>query len=155
MRPADRMIPNPPAPTNPAARDEPSVQQCRNKPGVLVVDDDRLVRIMLQLALERGGFEVWLASNGREALQLYRTHRKSIGVVLLDINMPGMDGLATFDALRRFEPEVRVCFMSGNTSTHKPEDLRQRGAVSVIAKPFLLNELVNDLRPFAHDVSPE
>ena len=79
---------------------EPTVRLYREPPGVLVVDDDHLVRVLAQMGLERDGFEVWLAANGREAIDLYRTHRKDISVVLLDVCMPDLDGPHTLDALR-------------------------------------------------------
>lgn len=146
MRPLDRTHNHPLTAISRAGDGEPTIQLLRDKPGVLVVDDDHLVRIMVQLGLERDGFDVWLASNGREAIQVYRTHRDSIGVVLLDVRMPGLDGPATLEALRNLNPEVLACFMSGDTGHYEPEDLRQRGAACVIAKPFLLNELASTLR---------
>jgi CheY-like chemotaxis protein len=115
------------------------------KPGVLVVDDKRFVRIVLQMALERNGFEAWLAANGREAIRLYRMHRESIAVVLLDVRMPGLDGPATLDALRDLNPDVQVCFMSSDTGVYDPEALRKHGAARVIAKPFRLDDLANAL----------
>jgi DNA-binding response OmpR family regulator len=123
------------------------------KPGVLVVDDDHLVRIMVQLGLERNGFEVWEASNSREAMRLYRMHRQRIGVVLLDVRGPDLDGLATLDTLRSLDPEVRICFMS--VDNREPEELRRRGAHYVIAKPFLLDQLANVLRLLANGVPAE
>jgi CheY-like chemotaxis protein len=137
-----------------AAIAEPTVRQFRNKPGVLVVDDDHLVRIMVQLGLERNGFEVWLAPHGREALDLYREHRENITVVLLDVRMPGLDGPETLDALRELDPDVLACFMSGNTGDYEPEELLQRGAAYVIAKPFHLDELASILRLLAHGGPP-
>ena len=128
--------------------DEPIWGTCE-RPGVLVVDDEHLVRLMVQLALERSGFNVWPAVNGRQALQLYRIYRERIAVVLLDVRMPGMDGPATLEALRNLNPDVVACFMSGYTGIYPAEDLIQRGAVRVIAKPFRLDELVAALRPLA------
>jgi CheY-like chemotaxis protein len=119
--------------------------------GVLVVDDDHLVRLLAQLGLERDGFVIWLASNGRDALRLYRKHRKRIDVVLLDVRMPGLDGPTTLDALRRLNPQVVACFMSGDTGQYDPEELRQRGAAFLINKPFLVSELATILRRLAHD----
>lgn len=134
---------------------EPSVRHLNDKPRVLVVDDDHLVRIMLQLGLERNGFEVWLAPNGREAIDLYRTHKEDIDVVLLDVCMPGLDGPATLDALRKRNPEVRACFMSGDPGSYQPHELVQRGAAHVFAKPFQLDDLANILRLVAHGVSSD
>jgi CheY-like chemotaxis protein len=137
MRPEEKgEFANPPAEKHGAAKGRPMVEQ----PGVLVVDDEHLVRIMVQLALERNGFDVWLASNGREAIQLYRRHRDRIDVVLLDVRMPGQDGPQTLDALRELNPQVIACFMSGDSGTYLPEELRQRGAAYIIAKPFHLDE---------------
>jgi CheY-like chemotaxis protein len=113
---------------------------------VLVVDDDHLVRILVQLGLERDGVDVWLAADGREATRLYRAHRESITVVLLDVHMPGPDGPATLDALRGLNPDVLVCFMSGDTGDYDPQELLRRGAARIIAKPFPINQLANDLR---------
>jgi CheY-like chemotaxis protein len=107
---------------------------------------------MVKLGLERSGFDVWSASNGREAIRLYRTHRDSIAVVLLDVRMPGLDGPATLDALRELNPDVLACFMSGDPGAYEPEGLRQRGAAHVFAKPFHLDELAKALRLLAHGV---
>jgi CheY-like chemotaxis protein len=134
---------DPPAAASQATEGE---AQPRDKPGVLVVDDEHLVRSMVQLGLERNGFHVWLASGGREAIGLYRNHRDRIAVVLLDVRMPGLDGPQTLDALRELNPGVRACFMSGDTAAYEPEELRQRGAACVIAKPFHLEDLANVLR---------
>src|SRR5258707_543209 len=100
MQRQHRKLMDPPEKKSPAAAAEPTVRQPCAKPGVLVVDDEHLVRIMVQLGLEQNGFEVWPASNGRKAVRLYRTHRESIGVVLLDVRMPGLDGPQTLEALR-------------------------------------------------------
>jgi CheY-like chemotaxis protein len=151
-----RLEPSPidsPAETNQVADGAPTGQPFREKLGVLVVEDDHMVRILVQLGLERCGFNVWLASNGPEAIQLYRTHQNGIGVVLLDVCMPGMDGPATLQALRKLNPEVRACFMTGGMGAYEAEELLRRGAAFVIAKPFLLNELANVLRILAQRVS--
>ncbi len=155
MRLLDRKPIDPPAETCQVAEGEPTVEQLREKPGVLVVDDEHLVRIVVQLGLERDGFNVWLASNGREAIDLYREQREHIDVVLLDVRMPGLDGPATLDALRSFNPDVQVCFMSGDTGGCDPEKLRQRGAAHFIAKPFHVNELAKVLRLIVHGVSAD
>jgi len=96
--------------TRDAEGNQSTVPTLRDKPGVLVVDDEHMVRILLQLGLERNGFYVWLAADGREALELYEKNRQHVAVVLLDVRMPGMDGPQTLDALRALNPEVLVCF---------------------------------------------
>jgi len=129
---------------------EPTLRESLEAPGVLVVDDEHLVRIMVQLGLERKGFNVWLAANGREAINLYRAHREDIAVILLDVCMPDLDGPQTLDALRELDPEVPACFMSGDTGAYELDELLERGAAHVIAKPFLLKDLTNILRLLAN-----
>lgn len=150
-----RKLTDPPDKKSQGAVAEPAGRQLCDKLGVLVVDDEHLVRIMVQLGLERNGFDVWLAPNGREAIDLYRAHKEDIDVVLLDVCMPGLDGPATLDALRKRNPEVRACFMSGETGSYQLDELVQRGAAHVIAKPFLLGDLANILRLVAHGVASD
>jgi CheY-like chemotaxis protein len=149
MRPPDRKFIDPRDGKRPDEEGEPTAPRSHEKPGVLVVDDEPLVRILLQRGLERDGFEVWLAANGREAIEVYREHRDQIDVVLLDVRMPGLDGPQTLDALRELDPEVRACFMSGNPGAYDPEELLRRGA-EVIAKPFHFDELTTLLRLLAY-----
>ena len=114
-------------------------------PGILVVEEDDLVRLMLRLGLERHGFRVRLAADGAAAIDLYREHAPSIAIVLLDVCMPGLDGPQTLAALRRMNADVVACFMSGNTGSYEPDELLRRGARHVFAKPFFLDELARNL----------
>src|SRR5436190_836678 len=70
------------------------------KPIVLVADDELYLREVLQLILTRDGFETRLASNGQEATDIYRAHHHTIDVVLMDLHMPKIDGLAAFEIMR-------------------------------------------------------
>jgi CheY-like chemotaxis protein len=115
------------------------------KPGVLVVDDEPLLLAVLDAGLQQRGFTVWLASNGVQALQVYQAHAAEIALVLLDVRMPGLDGPQTLAALRRLNPSVRSCFMTGNLGLYTPEELSALGAIQVFPKPFDLNQLVEAL----------
>jgi CheY-like chemotaxis protein len=155
MRPLDGKPIGPPAERSQAAEGERTVRELHEKPGVLVVDDEHLVRIMVQLALERNNFDVWLASSGREAIHLYRKHRDRIDVVLLDVCMTGLDGPQTLDALRELNPKVLACFMSSDTARYESDELRQRGTAHVIAKPFRLDQLANVLHRLVNGVTAD
>jgi CheY-like chemotaxis protein len=104
--------------------------------GVLVVDDERIVRSFVALSLGAAGFAVWQAESGAEALALYQAHGEEINVVLMDVCMPEMDGAQTFEALRELNPEVRCCFMSGEPGNVSITRLLARGAVGFLPKPF-------------------
>jgi CheY-like chemotaxis protein len=121
---------------------------------VLAVDDSLIMRVMLGRVLERAGFRVLLARSGLEAIQLYRQYRSSIGAVLLDVQMPDVDGPETLAVLRDMDPGVRVCFVSGDTGEYMPEDLIRRGAEAVFYKPFRLDDLADGVRRMLNGRSP-
>jgi DNA-binding NtrC family response regulator len=127
----------------------------QKKIGVLVADADHLVRVLLQLGLERHGFEVWSAPNGKDAIEFYREHGPRIAVVLLEVHLPDPNEIATLTALRQLNSELRACFMSGDVAVGEVPALLGCGALSVIAKPFLLDDLVNILRRTACGELPE
>lgn len=108
-----------------------------NKPEVLVVEDEKAVLQMMDFALRHYGFAVRLAASGQEAIELYQRHYDTITLVLLDVQMPGLDGPGTLAALKEINPDVRSCFMSGHTGKYTDEDLLRMGAAHVFPKPFL------------------
>ncbi|MBL8798633.1 MAG: response regulator [Planctomycetia bacterium] len=118
-------------------------------PGVLVVDDEPAIRQLLQMSLEVQGFQVWAAAGGAEAVELYRAQRAAIGVVLLDVIMPGLDGPRTLQALEACDPEVCCLFMSGNLGDYSEQELLRRGARGLVRKPFVLEDLATRLRRLA------
>jgi CheY-like chemotaxis protein len=77
-----------------------------------------------------------VAADGCEAIELYRQHASGIVLVLLDVRMPVLGGPATLAILRRINPALMYCFMSGNAA-----DLLETKFDRVIAKPFHLSEL--------------
>jgi anti-anti-sigma factor len=80
--------------------------------GVLVADDEMAVLCVLAARLRTEGYTVWVAGNGNQAIEFYQRHRKEIGVVLLDVLMPGLDGPHTLAALHKLCPTIRCCFMT-------------------------------------------
>lgn len=117
--------------------------------GVLIVDDEEDVRSVLHDRLRKEGFSVWLAADGREALDLYRANHETIDVALLDLCMPNLDGPQTLAALQEITPQVRCCFMSGYLGDHSEKDLRDLGAAKIFAKPFQLDEVAHVVEELA------
>jgi CheY-like chemotaxis protein len=113
---------------------------------ILVVDDESGVRKLLCAVLRQYGFGVREASSGEEAVALYEQHRADIDLVLLDVRMETLNGPDTLAALRRFDPLVRCCFMSGHAGDYSNNDPLALGACHVFSKPFRsLNELTRTL----------
>lgn len=104
---------------------------------VLVVDDDDSIREVATLALELvGGWRVFTADSGPSALDVAREERPD--VVLLDVMMPGMDGLATLARLRE-DPatsDIPVILMTAKAATGDEPEWQGLGVAGVIAKPF-------------------
>jgi two-component system cell cycle sensor histidine kinase/response regulator CckA len=100
---------------------------------ILIVDDDALIRNLLQTALQ-GEYEILLAANGTDALQLSRSRKGVINLLLSDIETPGMGGLTLYRQLRRERPELKVFFVSGTW----PEVLVESGGgpMPFLRKPF-------------------
>jgi CheY-like chemotaxis protein len=105
--------------------------------GVLVLDDDDVLLDMLAETLPAFGYDVWTASDGGEAVRLYREHRGRIDVVVLDIQVPGMDGPATLRELRRLDPAVRAVFMTWDTAGQEN---------AFVVKPFHPADVARKLR---------
>lgn len=106
---------------------------------VLVIDDDDLVRRAFRRVLEHRGFEVFDAEDGPAGLEAARLHRP--GAVLLDLRMPGMDGLDVLRALRDELPETTVLVVSGQGKMSDVVEALRRGAWDFISKPIVDNEL--------------
>lgn len=110
--------------------------------GVLVVDDDVAVREMLKPALRLHDFEVWLADNGERAVQVYAQQREHIDVALLDVELPGWDGVHTAIELRALAPALPICFMTGNPkSVENNQEFGLVDGAHVFHKPLNLPDL--------------
>jgi two-component system OmpR family response regulator len=118
-----------------------TVPAIRPAGGVLIVDDDDGVRSILTSGLRRLGFTVWSAAGGREAAETFQSCHASIGMVLLDVRMPDLDGPETLAALRRVNPHVRACFVTGDAGRYSEQDLLGLGALAVFRKPPRLAEM--------------
>jgi CheY-like chemotaxis protein len=103
------------------------------------VDDDELLRRLLDVVLRQSGFEVWPAASGREAVELLRAHRRDIALALIDVHMPEVDGPATLEALRALDPSLCGCFITADWAPYTIDDLFARGACLVFHKPFDLS----------------
>ena len=112
---------------------------------LLVVDDDDIVRRALVSVLVSLGYETLDAAGGADALALFRAHRQRVDIVLLDMLMPGMNGRATYLAMRDVDPDVRVVLMSGYTLNEDVQEILDLGVRAYVPKPHAPEELAQAL----------
>lgn len=118
----------------------------RGQGTVLVVDDEETVRTVTARILETLGFTVVLASDGREALEIYRREPSRFAIVLLDLTMPHMDGEETFRQLRHLNPGVRVVLMSGFNQQEAVSRFTGKGLAGFVQKPFEVGSIMSAVR---------
>ena len=107
---------------------------------IMVVDDEENARYGLGLLLGQAGFDVVTVSNASEALDELK--REQIKLVLSDIKMPGMDGIAFLDTIHHRFPQIDVILMSAQTGPEKYQEAIRLGAYDYIHKPLRFEELI-------------
>jgi PAS domain S-box-containing protein len=108
---------------------------------VLVADDEPLVRRVASAALQKYGYRVLGAENGKEALEVFRSRAAEIALVVLDMTMPVMGGEQAFQELRKIRPEIRVIASSGYSEAEAVERFGQ-GIAGFMQKPYSAQTLV-------------
>jgi two-component system response regulator MprA len=113
---------------------------------ILVVDDERAVRESLRRALELEGYDIELAADGSEALSLLTGNGEAPDAVVLDLLMPGVDGLEVCRRLRRAGSRVPVLMLTARDEVESRVAGLDAGADDYLTKPFALEELVARVR---------
>ena len=108
-------------------------------PRILVVDDEKLIRWSVGERLQRDGYEVLSAESGEEALELVAANAPDL--MLLDVRLPGIDGLATLQRALALHPDVSVLMMSAHSTVDIAVEAMKHGAVDFLVKPFPFQSL--------------
>jgi PAS domain S-box-containing protein len=108
---------------------------------ILLVDDEEYVREVAKRQLEQLGYKAVTASDGIEAIDIYKKKKKKIDLILLDMVMPNLAGKETFRELKNINPDIKVVLISGFSQNGKAAEILNEGAMTFIQKPFKLYEL--------------
>lgn len=126
---------------------------------VLIADDDEAVRNVSVKMLEKLGYTVLQAVDGREALEIYRSHRGEIVCVLLDLTMPVMDGAEACREILESDPGARIVVTSGFGYDSTLEQVGEGRIAGALHKPYSLDELAKAVgraaRGFRREGEPE
>ena len=107
---------------------------------ILVVDDEEIMRDVLETLLKREGYDVRLASSGREGLELARA--TPFDAAIVDIMMPGINGIETLDELKRIDEDLAVVIITAYASVESAIAAMKNGAFDYITKPFKNDEVL-------------
>ncbi|MBC7976831.1 MAG: response regulator [Myxococcales bacterium] len=121
----------------PVARSRPTMADLPKGTGtLLVIDDDNMVRKVVSSSLNVLGYQTIEATDGSDAIEIYRQRHDEIRAVVLDMVMPGMTGKATYLGLREINPSVVVLLMSGHTLNEQVQEILDLGVRSFVSKPY-------------------
>jgi len=138
-----RLLPraySPPAAAPPTAPEELAFVPLRGT--VLVAEDEVMIRLLIERILRRHGLHVLTAENGHEAVGLFRAHAAEITFVIIDYNMPKLDGFKTFAAIRAIRKDVPGVLTSGYDVTRIGQRYLQEGFTAFVRKPFQVETLM-------------
>ena len=133
------------APALSAGRKPPMVGW-RGSGVILLVDDEAAIRDIGGHMLQRLGFEVILAEDGREALEKVREHGDRITAIVLDLTMPNMDGEETLRELHQIRTDIPVILSSGYSKQDVAERFAGKGVAGFVPKPYTLDNLQSALQ---------
>lgn len=110
-----------------------------NKHKILIVDDQNGIRVLLTEVFSSEGYETFQAANGKLALDIAR--KEAPDLVLLDMKIPGMDGLEILKHIKKIDPNVKVIMMTAYGELDMIKEAMDSGALMHFTKPFDIDEL--------------
>jgi len=123
---------------------------------VLIIDDDRSLRYALARILINAGYEISMAGEGEHGLAVYRQDRPDL--VICDLNMPHVNGIATIGKLRAEEPSLKIIAISGGGQSMNAEGLvkaLETGADEIMIKPIRASDLIAQVQNMLGPVEPD
>lgn len=106
---------------------------------ILIVDDQFGIRILLNEVLQKEGYETYQAANGVQALEIVTKHAPDL--VLLDMKIPGMDGIEILKRMKVIDKDIRVIIMTAYGELDMIQEAKDLGAMTHFAKPFDIDDI--------------
>jgi two-component system cell cycle sensor histidine kinase/response regulator CckA len=113
---------------------------------ILIIDDEETIRGLARDILEKNGYRTILAHDGEEGLALFGMHHQEIALVIIDMIMPKLGGLETFELMREMVPEVKTMLSTGYSHSEKVQKILDSGVMDFIKKPYNVHELLIKVR---------
>ncbi|NJK90491.1 MAG: response regulator [Blastochloris sp.] len=132
--------------TEPSPPPSTSPEDWHGSGTVFLIDDEEDMREMLRRVLTHYGYQVLLASNGEEALTLFREKHQTIHLVFMDMTMPRLNGLEAFKVMRQIDPGMPIVMTSGYSEVNLAEQWPELGMNAFLRKPCELKTLLSTVR---------
>ena len=113
---------------------------------IMIVDDDALVTLLVERVLTSEGYRIVTAPDGFRAVEIFKKIRDEVDLVITDFKMPGMDGAALFEELKRINPNVNAALTSGFVEDEQRDAMMARGLRGFIPKPMTQQKLLEKVR---------
>lgn len=113
---------------------------------ILLVDDEKVILISTSKLLEKRGFTVLTAENGKKAVELFKKEKNKIDCVILDANMPVMNGYEAFKEIREIKPYIPIMIATGYADESKIQHLMNQEKCDYIHKPYNMNTLLEQIK---------
>ncbi|MCM3764057.1 MULTISPECIES: response regulator [Bacillaceae] len=111
----------------------------KEKEKILIVDDQFGIRILLNEVFQKEGYKTFQAANGVQALEIVKNHAPDL--VLLDMKIPGMDGIEILKRMKVIDPDIRVIIMTAYGELDMIQEAKDLGAITHFAKPFDIDDI--------------
>ena len=111
--------------------------------GILIVDDQQGIRMLLDEVFKKEGFTTYLAANGFDAIRI--AQENALDCVLLDMKIPGMDGLEILACLKKDHPQLPVMMMTAYVEQHMMDKANELGVIKYFTKPFNIFEVRDEV----------
>lgn len=115
---------------------------------ILIVDDEPDILKLNRYILQSMGYEVLEAGNGDEALALFENYHHQFDLVILDLTMPVMDGMMTFEKLREKKPQLKVILITGFDALWDLNTIISQPNVLFLKKPYTVDDLLETIQKF-------
>lgn len=119
---------------------------------LLIVDDQFGIRILLNEIFQKEGYKTFQAANGQQALDIVKKY--SPDLVLLDMKIPGMDGIEILKRMKEIDPDIRVIIMTAYGELDMIQEAKKLGALTHFAKPFDINDIREAVRQHIATAKP-
>lgn len=125
------------------------------QPLVLLVDDDAICLSIMKAMLEQLGYSVITAQDGCEAIEVFQQHKTAIFCIILDVQMPRMNGIQAFKQMRKIQRDVRVIFISGAIYHTEKMQMELLNPLAWLEKPISFDHLSEILVKYIQETSPQ